>query len=182
MMSKIKVYNNRSFRDKRGYYWTSWRKDRVKKLKFKHDKFSLSKKNVLRGLHGDKKTWKLISCPYGKFFLAVVNCIENSKDYLKWKSYILSQKNGLQVLVPPSYANGHYCLSDECLFHYKMAYKGKYADVDQQFSLRWNDPKININWPLLKVRRVNKGKLSYMYLKPILSRRDVNSKNKAIIN
>ena len=36
-MSNIKVYNNSSFRDKRGYYWTSWRKDRVKKLKFKHD-------------------------------------------------------------------------------------------------------------------------------------------------
>ncbi len=135
----------------------------------------------MRGLHGDKKTWKLISCPYGKFFLVVVNCIKNSKDYLKWKSYILSQKNGLQVLVPPNYANGHYCLSDECLFYYKLSYEGKYADVDQQFSLRWDDPKININWPLLKVKRMNKEKLSYRYLKPILSRRDKNSKNKATI-
>ena len=111
MSFKIKVYKNRSFKDKRGYYWTSWKKKQVKNLEFIHDKFSLSKKNVLRGLHGDKKTWKLISCPYGKLFLVVVNCIKNSKDYLKWKSYILSHKNGLQVLVPPNYANGHYCLS-----------------------------------------------------------------------
>ena len=81
-MFNVKVYKNSSFRDKRGYYWTSWEKGIIKKLEFKHDKFSLSKKNVLRGLHGDKKTWKLISCPYGKFFLVVVNCVKNSKDYL----------------------------------------------------------------------------------------------------
>ena len=40
---------------------------------YNHDKFSLSKKNVLRGLHGDRKTWKLVSCTYGKLFLVIVN-------------------------------------------------------------------------------------------------------------
>ena len=83
MMFKVKVYKNSSFRDKRGYYWTSWKKGLIKNLEFKHDKFSLSKKNVLRGLHGDKKTWKLISCPYGKFFLVVVNCVKNSNFLIK---------------------------------------------------------------------------------------------------
>ena len=53
MVFKVKVYKNSSFMDKRGYYWTSWKKDLIKNLEFKHDKFSLSKKNVLRGLHGD---------------------------------------------------------------------------------------------------------------------------------
>ena len=93
------------------------------------------------------------------------------------KSYILSHKNGMQVLVPPNYANGHYCLSNECLFHYKLAYKGKYADVNQQFSLRWDDPRLNIKWPLQKRKRMNKLKLSDNYSKPILSRRDRKSKN-----
>ncbi len=148
MSFKVRVYKNRSFRDKRGHYWTSWKKNLIKNLEFKHDKFSLSKKNVLRGLHGDKKTWKLISCPYGKLFLVVVNCIKNSKDYLKWKSYILSHKNGLQVLVPPNYANGHYCLSKVCLFHYKLSYSGKYEDVDKQFFFKWNAPEYNIKGPL----------------------------------
>jgi|TARA_B100000959_G_C14885429_1_gene584375 dTDP-4-dehydrorhamnose 3,5-epimerase len=177
MAFKVQVYKNRSFRDKRGYYWTSWKKNLIKNLEFKHDKFSSSKKNVLRGLHGDKKTWKLISCPYGKLFLVVVNCVKNSKDYLKWKSYTLSHKNGKQVLVPPNYANGHYCLSNECLFHYKLAYKGKYADVEQQFSLRWDDTRLNIRWPLIKrkCRRKSKQKLNYTYLKPILSVRDRKS-------
>ena len=161
MTFKIKKIINSSFKDHRGLYWTSWKKNNQIKLNFIHDKFSLSKKNVLRGLHGDSKTWKLISCPYGKFFLVVVNCIKNSKNYLKWKSWVLSHENGVQVLVPPNYANGHFCISEKCLFHYKLSYKGKYQDVNKQFSLRWNDPKLNIKWP------VNK---------PILSKRDRKSK------
>ena len=99
MTFKIKKIINSSFKDHRGLYWTSWKKNNQIKLNFIHDKFSLSKKNVLRGLHGDSKTWKLISCPYGKFFLVVVNCIKNSKNYLKWKSWVLSHENGVQVLV-----------------------------------------------------------------------------------
>ena len=160
-MSELKIIKNSTFNDHRGYYWTSWKKGIIKNIKFKHDKFSLSKKNVLRGLHGDNKTWKLISCPYGKFLLVVVNCVKNSKDYLKWKSWILSHENGLQVLVPPNYANGHLCLSEKCLFHYKLAYKGQYIDAKKQFSLRWNDPQLNINWKIKK---------------PILSSRDKKSK------
>jgi len=148
MNFKLKININKSFKDHRGYYWTSWKRGLVKKIKFKHDKFSLSKKNVLRGLHGDNKTWKLISCPYGKFLLVVVDCRKNSKSYLKWKSWVLSQQNGLQILIPPKFANGHLCLSDQCLFHYKLSYKGAYIDAKDQFSLKWNDPKLKIRWKI----------------------------------
>jgi len=161
MSFKIKVFKNSSFKDNRGYYWTSWKKGIIKNVIFNHDKFSLSKKNVLRGLHGDKKMWKLVSCVYGKFFIAVVDLNKNSKSYLKWKTWILSQKNNIQLLIPPNYANGHYCLSDYCLFHYKLSYKYFYTGHRQQFSIRWNDPKIDIKWPCKK---------------PILSMRDKNSK------
>ena len=161
MPFKIKKFINKAFKDYRGYYWTSWKKGTRKSVKFKHDKFSFSKKNVLRGLHGDTKTWKLISCPYGKFLLIVVNCKKDSKNYLKWKSWILSRENGVQILIPPNYANGHLCLTKECLFHYKLAYKGRYFDVKNQFSLRWNDPKLKINWKIKK---------------PILSKRDKKTK------
>ena len=157
----IKIFKNKAFKDLRGYYWTSWKKEVIKKIKFKHDKFSLSKRNVLRGLHGDNKTCKLVSCPYGKFILVVVNCKKKSKNYLKWKSWTLSHDNGVQILIPPNYANGHLCLSKECLFHYKLSYKGSYLDADKQFSLKWNDPKIKIKWPIKK---------------PILSSRDKKAK------
>ena len=161
MIFKTKKIFNNAFKDHRGYYWTSWKKSSFHNIKFKHDKFSLSKKDVLRGLHGDNKTWKLVSCPYGKFLLVVVNCEKKSKNYLRWESWILSQEKGVQILIPPNYANGHLCLSKECLFHYKLSYKGKYLDANKQFSLRWNDPKINISW------KINK---------PILSLRDKKAK------
>ena len=162
MTFKVKSFKNNSFKDQRGYYWTAWKSKSVtKKLKFNHDKFSLSKQKVLRGLHGDSKTWKLVSCPYGKCLLVVVNLVKKSKDYLKYKSWILSHKNGFQVLIPPNYANGHLCLSKECLFHYKLSYKGSYADQSKQFSLKWNDPKLNINWGIKD---------------PILSNRDKKTK------
>jgi len=152
----IKKFTNSSYKDHRGFYWTSWKKNKKDKIIFKHDKFSLSKKNVLRGLHGDSKTWKLISCPYGKFQLVVVNFLKNTKNYLKWYSWTLSHENGVQILIPPNYANGHLCLTKECLFHYKLSYKGSYLDADQQFSLRWNDPKIKVSWniknPILSIR------------------------------
>lgn len=161
MPHKIKRLINKAFKDRRGYYWTSWRKGLINRIKFNHDKFSFSKKNVLRGLHGDNKTWKLVSCPYGKFILVVVNCKKKSKNYLKWKSWILSHDNGVQILIPPNYANGHLCISDTCLFHYKLSYKGSYVDEKKQFSLRWNDPKLNINWQIKN---------------PILSNRDKKAK------
>ena len=161
MNFSLKKFKNSAFKDKRGYYWTSWEKKQIKKIQFKHDKFSLSKKNVIRGLHGDNKTWKLVSCPYGRFLLVVVNLKKNSKDYLKYKSWIISHENGLQILIPPNYANGHLCLSDQCLFHYKLSYKGKYNDIKNQISIRWNDPKIKIRWGIKK---------------PILSLRDKKAK------
>lgn len=148
-MKNIKIFKSNNFKDNRGLIWTSWEKKKIN-LNFKHDKFSLSKKNVFRGLHYDRKTWKLVSCPYGKIFFVVVNCNKNSKNYLKYKSWILDGEKNLQILVPPMYANGHLCLSDVCLFHYKLSYKGKYVDVDKQKILKWNDPKINIKWPFKK--------------------------------
>jgi len=156
-MRSVKIINSDNFSDKRGLIWTSWNKN-ILKLDFKHDKFSFSKKNVLRGLHYDSKTWKLVSCPYGKIFFVIVNCNPYSKDYLRYKSWILEQKKNIQILVPPMYANGHLCLSDNCLFHYKMSYKGKYSDVDKQKVLKWNDARVNINWPIKS--------------KPITSKRD----------
>ena len=84
MTFKVKKFINKSFIDHRGYYWSSWKKSSKNIMKFNHDKFSLSKKNVLRGSHRDKKTWKLVSCVYGKVFFVVVNFNKRSRNYLKY--------------------------------------------------------------------------------------------------
>jgi len=161
MISDLKIINNSSFKDKRGSYWTTWKKGVFKKIKFNHDKFSISKKNTIRGLHCDFKSWKLITSVFGKVLLVVVDMRKDSNNYLKSKKIILSHKKPKLVLIPPYYANAHLCLSQLCVFHYKWSYKGKYLDVKKQKSYKWNDPKFNIKWPIKK---------------PILSRRDKNSK------
>ena len=161
MSKDIRIIKNTNFKDKRGLLWTTWRKSNFAKIKFNHDKFSLSKRKTLRGFHCDYKSWKMITCVYGKFLFVVVNMKKNSKNYLKHKKWILDYKKPISILVPPYYSNAHLCLSNLCILHYKWSYKGKYSDVAKQKTFRWNDPKININWPIKK---------------PILSLRDKNCK------
>ena len=148
-LKEVKVYKSIPFKDYRGQLWTSWELRKINK-KFVHDKFSFSKKNVLRGFHGDKKTWKLISCVYGKILFVVVNYNKKSKSFLKCQSFILSDKNKKNILVPPYYLNAHLCLSESCIFHYKLSYNGKYNDTKNQFSVYWRDPKIKFKWPIKK--------------------------------
>ena len=54
------------FKDHRGYYIETYNKNNYKKngisINFIQDDISVSFKNVLRGIHGDQETWKLISC------------------------------------------------------------------------------------------------------------------------
>ena len=161
MKKNIYVLKNSIFKDNRGYYWTTWKKDNFSKLKFNHDKFSISKKKVLRGIHCDYKSWKLVTCVFGKVFLAIVNVNKKSPKYLKIKSFLLDYKKPKSILIPPDYANGHLCLSDHCVFHYKWSYKGKYVDSKDQTSFKWNDPRFKIKWPIKH---------------PILSKRDRSSK------
>ena len=143
--NEMKILKNTTFRDKRGYYWSTWTKKNFKKIYFNHDKFSISKKNVLRGFHCDFKSWKMITSVYGKLLFVIVDMRKKSKNYLKYKKWILDHKKPKIILVPPHYANAHLCLSDFCIFHYKWSYKGKYVDAKSQKSYRWNDPKIKIN-------------------------------------
>ena len=136
------------FTDFRGDLWTLWKQDEFKpKLEFNHDKVSTSKKDVLRGIHGDNKSWKLITCLYGEMYFVVVDNRPNSPNYLKWDWMILDDKTRKSVLVPPQFGNGFFVLSNYSVFHYKWSYPGSYPDVEDQFTLKWNDPQIGIEWP-----------------------------------
>lgn len=145
------------FKDFRGKYIETFNKkkfDNLKKLRFVQDDFSISKKNVLRGFHGDKKTWKLISCIFGKFDLYIVNNNMKSKEYLKYIKIPLSDKKYQQVLIPPNFGNAHLVKSEKSIFHYKQT---TYYDRKSQFTIKWNDKRLNIKWGIKK---------------PILSKRD----------
>jgi dTDP-4-dehydrorhamnose 3,5-epimerase len=122
--------------------------------RFIQDDISTSRQGVLRGIHGDGKTWKLISCLYGSFYLVVVNNDPDSEEFKKSISLTISDRNRLQILVPPNFGNGHLVLSEIAIFHYKQTTN---YDRSSQFTIKWNDPDYSIWWPTTK---------------PILSQRD----------
>ena len=143
----VKIYQPSYWEDFRGDIYTTWDSNKYPKLNWRLDKFSHSNKNTLRGIHGDFETWKLIQCVYGKFYLVVADNRPESPHYKKWEWFICSAENRKQILVPPGYGNGHFILSDKCVFHYKLAFDGEYNDVDTQFVIKWNDPDWDIEWP-----------------------------------
>jgi dTDP-4-dehydrorhamnose 3,5-epimerase len=146
------------FEDYRGRYIEIYNQKMLKKngvnIKFVQDDICISQKHVLRGIHGDDKTWKLISCPNGTFMLAIVNCDKKSSNFGQSESFILSDKNHMMVLVPPKYGNAHLVLSEQATFHYKQS---TFYIPNRQFTYRFDDPRFNIRWPIKD---------------PILSRRD----------
>ena len=142
---EVKIFEPSSFEDFRGELYTLFKQEESD-LIFNHDKVSISRKNVLRGLHGDSKAWKLITCLYGEVYLVIVDNRPESQNFLKWDSIILTHKNKKSVLVPPMFANGHLVLSNEATFFYKWSYLGEYPDVKDQFSLKWDS--LNIHWPI----------------------------------
>jgi dTDP-4-dehydrorhamnose 3,5-epimerase len=140
--SYVEIYNKKLFQD------AGLTQD------FIQDDISTSYRNVLRGIHGDSKTWKLVSCLKGSFYLVVVNNDSSSPQFRKWEGFTLSDVNRRQILIPPRFGNGHLVLSESAIFHYKQT-----TDYDRegQFTLLWNDTEFDIWWPTDN---------------PILSRRD----------
>ena len=145
----VKMYLPSTFEDYRGEYTEIWNKKLYEApCEFVQDDISISEPNVLRGIHGDKKTWKLISCLRGKFYFIVIDLRENVDTYGKWEAFLLSDRNKKQILVPPGFGNGHYNVSiiEECIFHYKQS--TYYGDPEaEQFTVKWNDPRFDIWWP-----------------------------------
>ena len=114
-------------------------------IAFVEDDISVSREGVLRGLHGDSKTWKLIQCLFGEFYYVVVDMRRDSPTHRQWESFVLNDRNRWQVLVPAGCANGHLVLSEKCVFSYKQSQY--YSGANNQFTVRWDDPKLNIFWP-----------------------------------
>jgi len=155
------TYNEYTYRNiKNGFY------DHGMDIDFVQDDISVSYYNVLRGIHGDYKTWKLVSCLSGTIHLVVVNNMLDTLQYYEHTQFILSDQNHQQVLIPPGFGNGHYVLSDKAVFHYKQS---TYYDPESQFTLKWNDPELAIDWPIGYIPGGNTPLLG-----PILSERDAH--------
>jgi dTDP-4-dehydrorhamnose 3,5-epimerase len=146
------------FEDHRGSYIETFNEDawrEIADVHFVQDDISVSHKNILRGIHGDFVTWKLVQCIYGAFFNVIVDRNPSSPTFNKWEGFVLADRERMQLLIPPGFGNGVLALTEPAIYHYKQT---TYYQPGRQFTIKWNDPEIGIEWPL-------KGN-------PILSERD----------
>ena len=142
------------FDDERGFFLETFQAMRYAdyaniKLPFVQDNHSYSSKGVLRGLHfqKNKPQGKLVRVVRGEVYDVAVDIREGSSTYGQWEAVILSEKNKTQLWVPPGFAHGFLVLSETADFEYKCT---DYFDPSDEGSLLWNDPDLNIPWPIEK--------------------------------
>ena len=142
------IISNTSFKDKRGYFKELLKEKKLKK-RFPFLVMSFSKKNVIRGLHLQKRNsqGKFISVIKGKIFDVVVDLRKNSKTYGKHLYTILSEQNSKSIFVPPGFAHGFCALSKENYIVYSCT---KYRDEKSEIGIKFNDKDLKIKWPIKK--------------------------------
>lgn len=154
-MHEVQLYQFDKNFDERGQLYTSWKQDEIR---FVQDKVSVSKYGTIRGFHGDFKTWKLITCLYGKFKLVTFNLFSRKKDVFTLDS---TDKICYAVLVPPCVVNAHQCLSEECVLHYKWSCE--YEGPESQISIYYNDYMIQPEWENTREKIVSKRDTEAQY-------------------
>ena len=110
---------------------------------------SKSKKNVLRGLHMQKKfqQGKFLSVIKGKILDVVIDCRKNSRTFGKHFKIILSQKNSKSIYIPPGFLHGFLGLEDENIVLYSCT---NYRNKNSEIGVKWDDKDLDINWPIRK--------------------------------
>ena len=139
------------FGDERGWFIETWQTHRYREAgiteSFVQDNLAFSQYGVLRGLHAQEPhaQGKLVQVYRGTVFDVAVDLRVGSPTFAQWRGVELSAKNGYQLYVPPGFGHGYCVTSDEALFGYKCT---DLYHPETQFSVRWNDPDIGIEWPL----------------------------------
>jgi len=140
------------FGDERGYFFESYHKDKFRAfgldLDFVQDNQSLSGKGILRGLHFQRpphEQGKLIRVIDGAIIDVVVDIRKSSPTYGKTFQIELNAENKTMFWVPPGFAHGFCTLEDHTIVTYKCT--GLYNPQEED-GLMWNDPDLDINWPL----------------------------------
>ncbi len=140
------LFNSKNFYDSRGYFREVLIEKIVKK-RFKFTVVSKSKKNVVRGLHMQKKfqQGKYISVLKGKILDVVVDCRKGSKTFGKHFKIEISQKNSKSIYVPPGFIHGFLGLENENIVMYSCT---EYRDKKSEIGIMWNDEDLKIDWKI----------------------------------
>jgi dTDP-4-dehydrorhamnose 3,5-epimerase len=152
-----------TFTDERGFFKELYSSERYRTFgimeDFVQDNVSLSHRDVLRGLHGDRRMAKLVSVVRGSVFDVIVDARPGSPTYGRWWGAALTAGEGRQLYIPQGFLHGFLALEDETIFAYKQSAP---YDPAAELAIAWNDAELGIAWPLT-------GRA------PILSRRDATN-------
>jgi dTDP-4-dehydrorhamnose 3,5-epimerase len=149
----VLVLEPKVFGDERGFFYESFNRQAFEKatgisVDFVQDNHSKSARDVLRGLHfqlAPHAQGKLVRVTQGEVFDVAVDIRRDSPTYGKWHGEILSAENKKQLWIPAGLAHGFLVLSDSAEFLYKTT---DYYSPEHERCLRWDDPTVNIDWPL----------------------------------
>jgi dTDP-4-dehydrorhamnose 3,5-epimerase len=146
------ILEPRLFTDARGYFMETYKKssfeEHVGKVDFVQDNESKSTFGVLRGLHfqkGDAAQAKLVRVIRGAVYDVAVDIRKDSPTCGKSVGVELTEENRRQFFIPRGFAHGFVVLSDEAVFTYKV--DNIYSPGDES-SVLYNDPDLNIRWPV----------------------------------
>ena len=145
------------FGDDRGFFFESFNHKRFeeaisRRVSFVQDNHSRSCRGVLRGLHYQlppHAQGKLVRCVYGEIYDVAVDLRSNSRGFGQWHGSILSAANHKQLWVPPGFAHGFLTISEHAEVLYKTT---DFWNRNSERAIRWDDPKLAINWPLEKLQ------------------------------
>lgn len=164
----VLIFEPKVFGDDRGFFFESFShkvfEEAVgRKVDFVQDNHSKSVKNVLRGLHYQLEPYaqgKLVRCIVGEVFDVAVDIRNDSPTFGNWVGVFLSAENKRQLWIPEGFAHGFYVISNVAEFVYKTT---NYYYPESDRGIRWDDPTIDIKWPLTN--------------EPVLSGKDINQPN-----
>lgn len=149
----VLVVEPRVFGDARGFFFESFNQQAFRDatgldLNFVQDNHSRSAHGVLRGLHYQlppHEQGKLVRVVRGSVFDVAVDIRRGSATFGQWVGVALSEENQRQVWIPPGFAHGFLVTSESADFLYKTT--AYYAPAHER-SIAWNDPRLDIAWPL----------------------------------
>lgn len=164
------LLESRVFRDDRGYFFEgynarAWQEAGLPTFSIAQENQAHSLKGVLRGLHyqgAPDPQSKLVMCTRGSLYDVIVDIRPNSPSFMKWFGVELKGGDGVQFLIPAGCLHGYYAV-EECEMRYLVDYPWNKA---AEGSVRWNDPMLQIEWPLHA--NMNGGA-------PILSQKDAEA-------
>jgi dTDP-4-dehydrorhamnose 3,5-epimerase len=151
-LPEVLLIEPKVFADERGFFMETWNQRAFDEavgehVTFVQDNHSRSTRGVLRGLHYQlppHAQGKLVRVTSGRVFDVAVDMRKSSPRFGQWAGAELSADNHRQMWIPPGFAHGFLVLSTSADLLYKTT---DYYKLAAERSIRWNDPRLAINWP-----------------------------------